>query len=37
MAQPYKLWIAGREYCGSGELVPIEDPSTGQIFAQYEA
>lgn len=30
-----KLWIGGQEHEGSGELIPVEDPSTGTIFAQY--
>lgn len=34
MSQPYQLWIAGQDHPGSGDLIPIEDPSTGQIFAQ---
>lgn len=28
MAQPYKLWIAGEEYSGSGELIPVEVSSS---------
>ncbi|KAI5363005.1 putative aldehyde dehydrogenase domain, aldehyde/histidinol dehydrogenase [Septoria linicola] len=34
---PYKLWIAGREHDGKGDLIPIEDPSTGKVFAQCQS
>ncbi|PPJ56164.1 hypothetical protein CBER1_09182 [Cercospora berteroae] len=27
-----KLWVDGQEHEGSGELIPVEDPSTGTIF-----
>ncbi|POS69618.1 aldehyde dehydrogenase [Diaporthe helianthi] len=28
-----QLWVAGKYQPGKGELIPIEDPATGQIFA----
>ncbi|EWC45241.1 hypothetical protein DRE_05968 [Drechslerella stenobrocha 248] len=33
----YKMWFAGVEKPGRGELIPIEDPATGEIFAHCEA
>ncbi|KAF3356034.1 hypothetical protein VdG1_06772 [Verticillium dahliae VDG1] len=33
MTDTYKLWVGGREQPGNGELIPIEDPATGDIFA----
>ncbi|KAI0407145.1 aldehyde dehydrogenase [Xylaria palmicola] len=37
MAAPYMMWVAGEERPGRGELIPIEDPTTGEIFAQCHA
>ncbi|KAF3021877.1 hypothetical protein E8E14_001520 [Neopestalotiopsis sp. 37M] len=37
MAEPYKMWIAGQERPGKAELIPVEDPATGEIFAQCHA
>ncbi|EFX03537.1 aldehyde dehydrogenase family [Grosmannia clavigera kw1407] len=34
MSEAYKLWINGEEREGRGELIDVEDPSTGEIFAQ---
>ncbi|KAJ5664663.1 hypothetical protein N7462_011476 [Penicillium macrosclerotiorum] len=34
MNNPYKLWLAGKEEPGRGNLISIEDPATGEIFAQ---
>ncbi|KAK6535796.1 hypothetical protein TWF281_000047 [Arthrobotrys megalospora] len=34
MTEIYKLWVAGEEQDGRGDLIPVEDPSTGEIFAQ---
>ncbi|CAG8008180.1 unnamed protein product [Penicillium salamii] len=28
------LWLAGKEKEGQGDLIPIEDPATGEIFAR---
>ncbi|KAM0628859.1 hypothetical protein D7B24_000950 [Verticillium nonalfalfae] len=33
MTDTYELWVGGREQPGTGELIPIEDPATGDIFA----
>ncbi|KAK3694484.1 aldehyde dehydrogenase [Podospora appendiculata] len=34
MALPtYKLWVEGEERDGGGDLIPIEDPATGEIIA----
>ncbi|KAI1170081.1 aldehyde dehydrogenase [Nemania sp. FL0916] len=33
MAHPYWMWVAGGEYPGNGDLIPVEDPATGEIFA----
>ncbi|KAK6357748.1 hypothetical protein TWF718_002056 [Orbilia javanica] len=30
----YKLWVGGETVDGRGDIIPIEDPSTGEIFAQ---
>ncbi|KAI0197858.1 aldehyde dehydrogenase [Astrocystis sublimbata] len=37
MAEPYKMWVGGNEIPGNGELIPIEDPATGEIFAHCHA
>ncbi|GAP88440.1 putative aldehyde dehydrogenase [Rosellinia necatrix] len=37
MSEPYLMWVAGEERPGRGELIPIEDPSTGEIFAHCHA
>ncbi|KAH8196812.1 hypothetical protein TruAng_009015 [Truncatella angustata] len=31
------MWIAGEERSGQAELIPVEDPSTGEIFAKCYA
>ncbi|KAL8336743.1 hypothetical protein RB601_008297 [Gaeumannomyces tritici] len=33
----YRLWVAGKEQDGRGNLIPIEDPATGDIFAHCHA
>ncbi|KAJ5542774.1 hypothetical protein N7461_008777 [Penicillium sp. DV-2018c] len=33
----YRLWLAGKEQDGHADLIPIEDPATGEIFAQCHA
>ncbi|CZT16751.1 related to phenylacetaldehyde dehydrogenase [Ramularia collo-cygni] len=33
----YALWIAGQEAAGQEELIPIENPATGEIFATCHA
>ncbi|KAI0973356.1 aldehyde dehydrogenase [Xylaria arbuscula] len=33
----YQMWVAGAERPGRGELIPIEDPATGEIFAHCHA
>ncbi|KAK7413079.1 hypothetical protein QQX98_008027 [Neonectria punicea] len=33
----YPLWIGGKEAVGRGEVIPVEDPATGEIFAQCHA
>ncbi|KAI0026205.1 aldehyde dehydrogenase [Xylariomycetidae sp. FL0641] len=37
MGEPYKMWVAGQEQPGQAELIPIEDPATGEIFAHCHA
>ncbi|KAI0893075.1 aldehyde dehydrogenase [Annulohypoxylon nitens] len=37
MAETYLMWVAGEEKSGEGELIPIEDPATGEIFAYCHA
>ncbi|KAI1385136.1 aldehyde dehydrogenase [Hypoxylon trugodes] len=37
MAQTYLMWVAGKEKPGQEELIPIEDPATGEIFAYSHA
>ncbi|KAJ3580375.1 hypothetical protein NPX13_g187 [Xylaria arbuscula] len=31
------MWVAGAERAGRGELIPVEDPATGEIFAHCHA
>ncbi|RYO92944.1 hypothetical protein DL766_010410 [Monosporascus sp. MC13-8B] len=31
------LWIAGKEQPGNGEIIPVENPATGEIFAHCQA
>ncbi|KAI3324211.1 aldehyde dehydrogenase [Xylariaceae sp. AK1471] len=31
------MWVAGKEQPGRGELIPVEDPATGEIFAHCHA
>ncbi|KAI1656009.1 aldehyde dehydrogenase [Daldinia decipiens] len=33
MAQTYLMWVAGKEEVGEEELLPVEDPATGEVFA----
>ncbi|KAI1419078.1 aldehyde dehydrogenase [Xylaria sp. FL1777] len=33
----YQMWVAGGERLGKGELIPIEDPATAEIFAYCHA
>ncbi|KAI0098493.1 aldehyde dehydrogenase [Daldinia grandis] len=33
MAQTYLMWVAGKEEVGEEELLPVEDPATGETFA----
>ncbi|KAI1111718.1 aldehyde dehydrogenase [Nemania sp. NC0429] len=37
MPEPYLMWVAGEERPGRGELIPVEDPATGEIFAHCHA
>ncbi|KAI0157151.1 aldehyde dehydrogenase [Hypoxylon sp. FL1284] len=38
MAQDkFLMWVAGKEQPGEAELIPVEDPATGEIFAQCHA
>ncbi|KAI0391854.1 aldehyde dehydrogenase [Xylariaceae sp. FL0594] len=32
--RPYLMWIKGQEVQGKGEIINIENPATGQVFAQ---
>ncbi|OQE28621.1 hypothetical protein PENSTE_c003G01109 [Penicillium steckii] len=34
MSNVYHLWVAGKSQTGKGNLIPIEDPSTGERFAE---
>ncbi|KAI3333716.1 aldehyde dehydrogenase [Ustulina deusta] len=36
-AASYRMWVAGEERLGKGELIPVEDPATGEIFAHCHA
>ncbi|PNS14544.1 Aldehyde dehydrogenase [Sphaceloma murrayae] len=31
--ETYEMWVSGKKAPGNGELIPIEDPSTGETFA----
>lgn len=33
-SEPYRLWINGSEAVGNGDILKVEDPATGQIFAE---
>ncbi|EPS39070.1 hypothetical protein H072_7145 [Dactylellina haptotyla CBS 200.50] len=37
MASAYNMWVAGQERPGRSEQIPVEDPSTGEIFAHCHA
>ncbi|KAI0836250.1 aldehyde dehydrogenase [Hypoxylon sp. FL0890] len=37
MTQIYPMWVAGKEQVGQEELIPVEDPATGEIFARCHA
>ncbi|KAI1411628.1 aldehyde dehydrogenase [Hypoxylon sp. FL1857] len=37
MAQIHLMWVAGKEQAGEEELIPVEDPATGDIFAHFHA
>ncbi|KAJ5902047.1 hypothetical protein N7495_002575 [Penicillium taxi] len=37
MSDEYYLWLAGKEQPGGSPLIPIEDPATGEIFAECHA
>ncbi|KAI1207483.1 aldehyde dehydrogenase [Annulohypoxylon truncatum] len=37
MAETYLMWVAGEEKPGEEELIPIEDPAIGEIFAHCHA
>ncbi|KAI0477893.1 aldehyde dehydrogenase [Xylariaceae sp. FL0804] len=37
MTEPYLMWVAGEERPGRAELIPVEDPATGEIFAHCHA
>ncbi|KAI0438184.1 aldehyde dehydrogenase [Xylaria telfairii] len=37
MAEPYMMWVGGQDVPGKGELIPVEDPATGEIFARCHA
>ncbi|OTA65737.1 aldehyde dehydrogenase [Hypoxylon sp. EC38] len=37
MTQTYLMWVAGKEQVGEEELIPVEDPATGDIFAHCHA
>ncbi|KAI0004391.1 aldehyde dehydrogenase [Xylariaceae sp. FL0662B] len=37
MTDPYLMWVAGSEQIGSAELIPVEDPATGEVFAHCHA
>ncbi|KAF3213131.1 hypothetical protein TWF106_008988 [Orbilia oligospora] len=30
----YRMWVGGEVVDGRGDIIPVEDPSTGEIFAQ---
>ncbi|KAF4775470.1 aldehyde dehydrogenase [Colletotrichum scovillei] len=35
--QPYNLWVGGQEKPGHADQIPVEDPATGEIFANCHA
>ncbi|KAI1098462.1 aldehyde dehydrogenase [Jackrogersella minutella] len=37
MTETYLMWVAGSEQPGEEELIPVEDPATGEIFARCHA
>ncbi|KAI1073812.1 aldehyde dehydrogenase [Whalleya microplaca] len=37
MTDAYLMWVAGTEQIGSAELIPVEDPSTGEVFTHCHA
>ncbi|KAK8052253.1 aldehyde dehydrogenase [Apiospora rasikravindrae] len=37
MAETYLMWVNGQGRPGRAELIPIEDPATGEVFAQCHA
>ncbi|OTB02421.1 hypothetical protein M426DRAFT_74657 [Hypoxylon sp. CI-4A] len=37
MTETYLMWIAGQEAEGEEELIPVEDPATGETFARCHA
>ncbi|KAJ5984714.1 Aldehyde dehydrogenase C-terminal [Penicillium waksmanii] len=37
MSSVYYLWVAGKSQPGKEDLIPIEDPATGEIFAECHA
>ncbi|XXH01019.1 hypothetical protein Hte_007370 [Hypoxylon texense] len=37
MVHAYSMWVAGKEQPGEAEQIPVEDPATGEIFAQCHA
>ncbi|KAI0532989.1 aldehyde dehydrogenase [Xylaria digitata] len=37
MAGVYHMWVAGEERPGKGELIPVEDPATAEVFAHCHA
>ncbi|KAL6399771.1 hypothetical protein AUP68_17178 [Ilyonectria robusta] len=32
--ETYLLWIAGKNTAGTGEIISVEDPATGEVFSQ---
>ncbi|KFA49887.1 hypothetical protein S40293_01201 [Stachybotrys chartarum IBT 40293] len=37
MPDTYKLWLAGKEQPGGADMIPVEDPATGEIIAHCHA
>ncbi|KAI1324715.1 aldehyde dehydrogenase [Xylariaceae sp. FL0255] len=37
MTKTYLMWVAGKEQEGQSELIPVENPATGEIFAHCHA
>ncbi|RDA91838.1 hypothetical protein CP533_3657 [Ophiocordyceps camponoti-saundersi (nom. inval.)] len=33
----YSLWVSGQDTQGHGEIIPVQDPSTGQVFAECQS